>query len=447
VLDESTQRRRPGGLEGRHELGMTDPASLDTPVAIDRVDRTRGDGDGIRLRLTGRWLGPGEAEHAEPLLVVQLQGRRHRFPPTRDEGARPLAPGAWEANFTLPSWAEPRQDGQAALWVGNTVVPVPLPGSVASMREPVGHEAVAGPEQYQPPASPALGEARAWPPAPPALGEARAWQPVPPLSPAALPDPSVDTGRTGPLADLLFKESVAALHSELEHRSAEAASLRGSLADAQSELEARKAMQSALESAHADLRDELTQLMAAVGGQRDEFEQRLSAIQERLTAAESKRDRLAEELESERERARIELESERERVRAELESERERVRIELESERSHAAQQLADLTAAHQAQLAEAAALRDRVAASSAAQQQRAAEVTSLREQLASAHVSRDAAAGEVIGLRAELERLGSELAVSREQFSAHGGDLGDAQRLLAEARALNEQLRGESSH
>jgi hypothetical protein len=424
---------------------MTDPASPDTPVAIDRVDRTRGEGDGIRLRLTGRWLGPAGGEQAEPLLVVQLQGRRHRFPPATDEAGRPMAPGAWEATFTLPSWAEPHQDGQAALWVGNAVVPVPLPGSAAPVPAPVGQEAVAGPGRYQSPA-------------PPALGEARAWQPAPPLSPADMPDPSVDTGRTGPLADLLFKESVSALHSELEHRSAEAASLRGSLADAQSELEARKAMQSALESAHADLRDELAQLIAAVGGQRDEFEQRLSAIQERVTAAESERDRLAKELETERERARMELESERARARTELESERERARTELDSdrareraeletERSHASQQLADLGAAHQAQLAEAAALRDRLAASSAAQEQRAAEVASLREQLATAHVSRDAAAGEVIGLRAELERLGSELAVSREQFSAHGGDLGDAQRLLAEARALNEQLRGESSH
>jgi hypothetical protein len=52
-----------------------------------------------------------------------------------------------------------------------------------------------------------------------------------------------------------------------------------------------------------------------------------------------------------------------------------------------------------------------------------------------------------VAGLRAELERLGSELAVTREHQSAHGGDLGEAQRLLAEARSLSEQLRSQSSH
>ncbi len=60
---------------------------------------------------------------------------------------------------------------------------------------------------------------------------------------------------------------------------------------------------------------------------------------------------------------------------------------------------------------------------------------------------SRDAAAGEVAGLRAELERLGSELAITREHQSAQGADLGEAQRLLAEARSLSEQLRSQSSH
>ena len=75
-----------------------------------------------------------------------------------------------------------------------------------------------------------------------------------------------------------------------------------------------------------------------------------------------------------------------------------------------------------------------------------AQEVVSLREQLAAAQIARDAAISEAGGLRSELERLGAELAVMREQVTAHGGDLGEAQRLLADARALTEQLRGDSS-
>jgi hypothetical protein len=66
-----------------------------------------------------------------------------------------------------------------------------------------------------------------------------------------------------------------------------------------------------------------------------------------------------------------------------------------------------------------------------------------LREELAAVQVARDAALAEVGGLRAELERIGSELTATRERVSAESGDLGEANRLLADARALADQLRG----
>jgi hypothetical protein len=44
--------------------------------------------------------------------------------------------------------------------------------------------------------------------------------------------------------------------------------------------------------------------------------------------------------------------------------------------------------------------------------------------------------------LRAELERLGAELSATRERVGAESGDLGEANRLLAEARELAEQIR-----
>ena len=93
------------------------------------MDCTRSDRDGIELRLTGRWLGGAEPAGTEPLLVVQVQGAatvsRRSVTVTR------LRPDAWEATFRIPPWAQPRHDGQAALWVGTSVVPVPLPGDLA----------------------------------------------------------------------------------------------------------------------------------------------------------------------------------------------------------------------------------------------------------------------------------------------------------------------------
>ena len=68
----------PGGIRGRSLRRMTDSAPADTPVAIDRVDfLTRVDRDGVDLRLTGRWLSEAAPGAIEPLLVVQVQGRRH----------------------------------------------------------------------------------------------------------------------------------------------------------------------------------------------------------------------------------------------------------------------------------------------------------------------------------------------------------------------------------
>ena len=351
---------------------------------------------------------------------MQVQGRRHRFPAERD--GHPLPPGAWQATFRIPPWAQPRHEGQAALWVGTSVVPVPLPGA-SRRRHPTGlpsaaarpGEARAWPPEVAPP--PSLSDVGAWPPdggPPPALSDARAWPPdvAPPpadADPSRLSeggDPAVDTGRTGPLAELLFKESVSALHAELEQRSAEVARLQGSLADAMSELEARSSRQAALESAHGDLRGELQELMSAVAAQRDDYERRLSEAEERAMSAEAERGPRA--------------------AAADRESSAPRAMPR--------------------------AALSRRPAppawpAAASGRQHHAAELSALRDQLAAAQVSRDAAAGEVAGLRAELERLGSELAITREHQSAQGADLGEAQRLLAEARSLSEQLRAQSPH
>lgn len=436
---------------------MTDSASADLPVAVDRVDRVRGQGEGIKLRLTGRWLGAGDPAEVEPLLVVSLNGRRHRFPPLRGSrnGDVPTAEPTvgWEATFLLPSWAEPRQPGQAALWVGEALIPVPPPGG--PLPEPV-----AAPQARALPTAPTAPSAPSAPvgppgpaaerrpfqrlPAPPALGEASAWPLAPPSAPAPPArsdyvgqpsEPVFDTGRTGPLAELLFKESVTALHAELDQRGLEVGRLRGALADTRSQLESRTAQQAALESTHADLRAQLQQLMAVAGAQREESERRLQAVRDELTAAEERVAAADGRVAAAEERAAA-AEAERDRAQADLALEHERARNDLAAERARAQQVIE--TERRRAQ--------DELAAVSAREDHRAAELSGLREQLAGVSVAREAAAGEVAGLQAELERLGAELAVAREQLSARGGDLGEAQRLLADARALTEQLRGQSS-
>jgi hypothetical protein len=388
---------------------MINSASAEPPIAIDRVERARGQGDDVRLRLGGRWLiddPPSGPDAPQALLVIQLQGRRHRFPASRAAaGAAPL-PGTWQAEFTVPSWAVPSRPGQAALWVGTSVIPVGPPGT-PPVPAPSPDPAAASLEPVVASLEPVVASLQPEAATPEPEAEAAT------ADPSALAELPRDLGRGGPLANLLLKETVSALHAELERRSAEAAQLRGGLADAQSELDARASRQAGLESAHGELRHELEQLMAAATRQRQDFEERLAAARDELDRA--------------REDAAMATAS-----RDETESQLARAAEQAEAELARARDQLA--------------ALEERLRARTDAEHREAHEAAALREQLASAHISRDAAISEAGGLRAELERLGAELTVMREQVSAHGGDLGEAQRLLADARVLTEQLRSGSN-
>jgi hypothetical protein len=329
---------------------MSSSAPAQSPLEIERIQSSRAEGGQVRLQLSGHWVEPLAAVDEEELLVVQVEGRRHRFPASQEHGSkagRDAGSGHWHASFTVPEWAEPRQDGQAAVWVGNAVVPVPpLHGSSGAGGPPAKPKGEAKRGKQRKETAPA-----AAPPSPPSPA------PPPPPPPPVLTDrlsaleATHDAPRSGPLADLLLKETVAALHAELEQRTADAARIRGALADSQSELEARATTQGQLEATLGDLRAELTRLIEAVEDQQ---------------------------------------------------------------------RQVAD---------------------SDAAAQRVAADAVRLRGDLAAAQVSRDAAIGEAAGLREELQRLGSELTVTRERVDSESGDLGEATRLLADARALADEI------
>ncbi len=298
------------------------------PLEIDRIQSSRSAVGETRLRLSGRWLQARRAPVGEEaLLVVHVEGRRHRFAPDRDGGPDVDAePGRWSASFTVPSWAEPRQEGQAALWLGNAVIPVPpLHGAIATVR---------------------------------AEDQSGDRAPVP------IPDPT-EPSRAGPLAELLLKDTVAALQTELEQRAAEVAQTRAALAAAHSELDARGDRYSKLEALLAELRGELDGLRAAVEKQRRELEQQSAAAVE----------------------------------------------------------------------------LRERLSAAEASAELRAAETVALRAELTAANVSREAVVSEAAGLRSELERVGSELAVTHERIDSEAAELGEASRLLADAKALAAEL------
>ncbi len=75
-------------------------------------------------------------------------------------------------------------------------------------------------------------------------------------------------------------------------------------------------------------------------------------------------------------------------------------------------------------------------------EEERARAVAEMRAEMTSTVVSRDAAMSEATALRAELERLSGQLAQAREQIGLRESGLDEAERLLAEARALSASLR-----
>ena len=399
---------------------MSDLPTAHSPIVIDRVERSRGDGDAVRLRLGGHRLAVAADLELDALLVVQVHGRRHRFAASKT-GHDDRSPGSWEASFTVPDWAVPVEYGQASLWVGEAPVPVPPVGTRIRAPEPALTAAA-----YEPTGAAQLDAA--------AQGVAAA---------------AAEAGRAGPLADALLRETVSALHAELQQRSGREAALDGALERARAELVARTASQAELEATHGELRTELARLVEAVAGQQAEFERRLNEARERSEAELAQARRESDDARAELSQARDAADRARSKL-AHVRDEAERVRSELVQARDEANRVRAELAGAREQQAGtvhtrqQLAAVNERLAAAMASDQMRAQEVASLREQLAATGISRDAAVAEAGGLRAELSRLGSELAVTREQAGAGDSELGAAQQLLEDARALTAQLRGE---
>jgi chromosome segregation ATPase len=68
-------------------------------------------------------------------------------------------------------------------------------------------------------------------------------------------------------------------------------------------------------------------------------------------------------------------------------------------------------------------------------------QISALRAELAGARVAREAAESEALGWRSEVERLGGEFAAARDELAGRDGGLGEAEDLLAQARALRTRI------
>jgi chromosome segregation ATPase len=148
-------------------------------------------------------------------------------------------------------------------------------------------------------------------------------------------------------------------------------------------------------------------------------------LQERAASEAQDRARLADaqaEL-----KARSSRQAQLEAAQAELRAELSKLHELVEQERALRSEHVAELTSS----LDQLAAERDELMT----------HVSELRAELAGAKVAREAAEGEALGWRAEAERLGGQFAAAREELAGRDGGLGEAEDLLAQARALRTRI------
>jgi hypothetical protein len=188
-------------------------ADREPALDVDEIETSALGRDKVVVRVVGRWRGRRRAPDARAFLVVESDGRRHRFPamPEPRRGGRGLLgrPGQWGASFAVPAWLEPGLGGEMSLWVGDAMIPL----------------------------------------------DESAVTPVPDALPADL----------NPRSVLALEPTSAGSDPELvpDFDAESEAQLRGLLADTRAELEARVSHQEQLESALAELRSELVELANA----------------------------------------------------------------------------------------------------------------------------------------------------------------------------------------
>jgi hypothetical protein len=108
---------------------MSEPSGMPSALGIEAVEWLARGEESLTVRVTGRWRRRRPAASPQPVLVIEAQGQRHRFPAMPEPpGLTGAAPGTWRMSFSVPASLAPALGGRVWLQLGAAVVP--LPGAV-----------------------------------------------------------------------------------------------------------------------------------------------------------------------------------------------------------------------------------------------------------------------------------------------------------------------------
>ncbi len=105
---------------------MNDSPGVPAALGIEAVECLQEDGNVI-VRVTGRWRRRRPEWRGPPLLVIESDGMRHRFPALPEPPSLGGAlPGTWRMSFSVAAELAPQLIGRAWLQLGSVVVPLPV---------------------------------------------------------------------------------------------------------------------------------------------------------------------------------------------------------------------------------------------------------------------------------------------------------------------------------
>ena len=95
-------------------------------VGIETVEWLAESAGNLTVRITGRWRRRRPTASGPPTLVIEAEGRRHRYPAMPEPPSLAgTGPGTWRLSFTVPRWLAPDL-GRTWLQFGTVIVPLPV---------------------------------------------------------------------------------------------------------------------------------------------------------------------------------------------------------------------------------------------------------------------------------------------------------------------------------
>ena len=122
---------------------MSEMQGAPSALGIESVECFSEGGRSLTVRVTGRWRRRRPDWHGQPVLVVEAEGRRNRFPAMPDPPSLTGAvPGTWRMTFSVPAELAKELAERASLQLGAAVIPLP----VTPVLDASGRAAPADPE-------------------------------------------------------------------------------------------------------------------------------------------------------------------------------------------------------------------------------------------------------------------------------------------------------------